>query len=346
MNRRVIPSLAALLAFASTGCADLQRATAPAPAQPAGPSSIIYPSDCLIYEIAYLSPSNASVLVGSSRAFDASVSGARRGDGSPCTVTEPVWFSWTVSDATVAQIGSTYTSGSLGNAAVQGLAPGTVQITVTASTPSLQASTTRSRATSLTVVARTPTPVLSGITGPSSVGGSGTYTYTVTASGGNGSTYNYVWETRHSGLSWQTAYTSSGGPTSSAPIPIVGGRLYSVRVRVTSGNSYEAVSAEYTVDARGAASPLGVEISGSDNIRYTGTHTFEAMPTGGASTAYTYYWTLRRPDNSVVHGTNKTFSVNFSTCEGPDGYDLEVAVTSGAETASAGTVLNVEIYNC
>lgn len=118
-----------------------------------------------------------------------------------------------------------------------------------------------------------------------------------------------------------------------------------MRVRVTSGTSYEATSAEYAVDARGAASPLGVEIDGYDNIRYTGVHTFEAMPTGGAGT-YTYYWTMRRPDNSIVHGTDKTFSVYFPTCEGPEGYDLEVAVTAGTETATTGTVLNVEIYSC
>ncbi len=91
--------------------------------------------------------------------------------------------------------------------------------------------------------------------------------------------------------------------------------------------------------------PLSAELYGYDNIRYTGTHTFEAMPAGGNGT-YTYYWTLQRPDQSVVHGTGKTFSIYFPTCEGPEGYNLDVAVTSGAETVYAGTTLNVEIYSC
>jgi hypothetical protein len=91
--------------------------------------------------------------------------------------------------------------------------------------------------------------------------------------------------------------------------------------------------------------PLTVELSGYDNIRYTGTHTFEAMPAGGTGT-YTYAWTLQRPDGSYAYGSGKTFSIYFPTCEGPEGYNLDVTVTSGAETASAGTVLNVEIYSC
>jgi hypothetical protein len=334
MNRSRFLIYAALVAVAAA-CGDSPRALT-APTEPSLASS----SDCEPASIT-LNPQNASVTQGLNMGYASSVLGENSG-GSSCAITDLVAFAWSVSDASRAQVGATSVSNANATANILGVAPGTVQVTVRAWTAG---SDTVSRTTNLTVVAATPTPTVSAITGPTSVAASGTYNYSVTASGGNNSSYSYTWETRHSGLSWTVVHTATGGSTSTAPIPLVGGRVYEVRVKVTSGTSATATSPVLTVDATGAASPLGVTLDGYDNIRTTGVHTFEAMPTGGTG-SYSYAWTLQRPDGSYVYGSGKTFSVYFPTCEGPEAYSLEVAVTSGSETASTGTVLNVEIYSC
>jgi hypothetical protein len=326
----------ALLATVLAGCGDSPGRVA----APTGPS-LASAGDCEPAGFTSLNPQNASVTQGQNIGFTAGVRGEDSG-GSLCSITDVIAYAWSVSNTGLAQVGQTNYNGPTASATIHGLAPGTVQVTVRAWTAR---SDTVSRTTSLTIVAATPTPAVSAIAGPTTVSASGTYSYSVTASGGNNTSYSYTWEARHSGGNWAVVHTASGGPSSTASIGIVGGRLYEVRVKVTSGTSATATSPVLTVDARGAASPLGVELSGYDNIRTTGVHTFEAMPTGGAS-GYTYAWTLRRSDGSVAQGTGKTFSINFPTCAGPDYYDLDVVVTSGAETASTGTVLNVEIYSC
>jgi hypothetical protein len=334
------PATFALLTVALTACGDSRPLAIPAPTGP----SLNQGSDCFVSEV-QLSPSGNQILQASNGAYQAIAIGRRRDNAGGCSFPGNVSFSWSVSPASLAQVGQTYSSWGNGYADIYGAAPGNITIIVSATTPALSGAPTRADTVTATVVARTATPAVGAINGPATVSASGNYTYTISASGGNGSTYNYVWETRHSGLGWTTVHTASGGSTSSASIPLVGGRLYSVRVRVTSGTSLEATSAEYAVDATGAAAPVGVTLSGSDNIRTTGVHTFEAMPTGGTGT-YTYLWTLTRPDNSTRQGTGKTFDILFPTCEGPEWYTLDVVVTSGSQTGDYSTILNVEIYGC
>lgn len=109
----------------------------------------------------------------------------------------------------------------------------------------------------------------------------------------------------------------------------------------TSGTAFAAYPPE--PGATPATATLSVELDGHDNIRTPGVHTFEAMPTGGNGT-YSYAWSMERPNASTITGTGKTFSWYFEDCTGPEWYNLEVTVTSGSETAGAGTLLNIEIY--
>lgn len=321
----------AVLAAAVAGCGDSPRAR-PAPTEPSLSSS------CEPASIT-LNPQNASVTQGLNMSYSASVGGA----GS-CTITDVVAFAWSVSDASRAQVGATSVNNAAKSATanILGVAPGTVQVTVRAWAAG---SDTVSRTTNLTVVAATPTPTVSAITGPTTVTASGTYNYSVTAGGGNNSSYSYTWETRHSGGSWTVVHTATGGSTSTAPIPLVGGRVYEVRVKVTSGTSATATSPVLTVDATSATPPLTVSLIGSDHIRERGVHEWEAVASGGAGN-YTYSWRMERPDASDVTGyTGTFFSWWFDSCdEEPDGSYVEVTVTSGGQTATAALALNVETY--
>lgn len=328
------------LALPLLGCSDGQPAIT---ASSAGPSFDSY-YDCLVGEI-HLSYPSSTILQGTNQEYHAIAIGKRRGDSQSCSLAgADVTFNWSVSPTNLAQVGQIYTSDPDSWANIYGAAPGNITVTVTAQSQGFVTAPTITKTATATVVAPTPTPSVGPITGPQTPSASGTYNYTVTASGGNG-TYSYTWETRHGGGGWTVAHTATGGSPNTAPIPIVGGRLYEVRVKVTSGTSSVATSAVLTVDATAATPPLGVSLIGSDNIRERGVHEWEAVASGGAGN-YTYSWRMERPGATDVTGyTGSFFSWWFDSCdEEPDGSFLEVTVSSGGQTATATLSLNVETY--
>ena len=138
-------------------------------------------------------------------------------------------------------------------------------------------------------------------------------------------------------LTWST---SNGGIASVSASGLVTGVSFGTAT-IRACNGSVCGSATASVD------PLSVRVNGPcptcvirvDNV----TRTFTAMPSGGNG-VYTYSWTLSRPDGYTVTGfsTDPSVEVLFNCWYQGENY-VEVTVTSGGQTAVAGSWQYVEI---
>lgn len=338
--------LSAALAATAMSCGDLQGPTELR--TPAGPL-FNAEEDCFpSAPDMTLNPSSSTITQGTSQSFTASSAlGRDRYSGESCFFAPgtQLQFIWAVSNAGLATVGGQYVNGTTGGAEIHGTSPGTVQVTVTVRRFGRPESAA-SRTVSMTIVAPTPTPTVTTFTGPTTLTAAGEYYYSLAASGGNGSSYTYqVEKSTNGGATWTVVFNFQTGSSTTAPIQFAAGEVGHLRARVKSGTSaWSAYSAVLVVDATAAAPQPSVWISGYDNIRYTGTHSFEAMPSGGNGT-YTYLWRLERPDGSFVQSTDKVFFWNFGPCDGEQAFPLEVTVTSNGASSAAYTLVNVDYQN-
>ncbi|HEX6371931.1 MAG TPA: S8 family serine peptidase [Longimicrobium sp.] len=161
------------------------------------------------------------------------------------------------------------------------------------------------------------------ITGPSSIGTTGTYTWQSNAAGGDG-TYIWCWEYRVQGGTWEIVGAgSSYSRTVSTTDPD-----FELRVAVTSQGV--SVFDTHLVDVLGPT--IGANITGPSSISTPGTSTWQANASGGDGT-FTYAWEYRVQGGTwSTVGSGSSYSRAVATSD-PD-FELRVTVTSAGLTAT------------
>lgn len=257
--------------------------------EPCGFEAVADP--CVVKE-GTLNPQNAYMPTSNVATYTAGAIGRTRSSNTLCSIVEPIRYEWSVTDPAVARLSATSSQGQYGYADVVSVSPGTIQVSVTMSTPSIDPSPSVTKTTYLTVQAPTGTPVVGSISGQSVITSRGYYEYSVPATGGDG-TYTFYWErSTDAGATWHPHATTSSASPGVLWFGINGGEYFQLRVRAASGNSVlSSYSAPFTVDARSTptAEPLAASIWGAQEAPANTWCTWTAVVSGGTA-PFTYSW--------------------------------------------------------